>query len=84
MRKTIIVPYEDNLTYPSRDTAKQAVAALCAAHGWPYEFQGENEDGEHFVCIEGLRYVIRRGTHIGQSGPGGYGIKCVELPQNEQ
>ncbi|MDY3617681.1 DUF4318 domain-containing protein [Agathobaculum sp.] len=84
MRKTIVVPYEENRTYPSLNTAKQAIAAYCAEHGYPYEFQGENEDGEQLVRIAGLDYKIRRGVHIGQSGPGGYGISCIELPKKDK
>ena len=78
-KKSIAIPYDNNLTYPSIREAKILVADYCGKNGFPYEFKDVTKEGNTIVQIGGKDYEIRRGPGIGQCGPGGYGISCREI-----
>lgn len=75
LKKSISIPYEDGLTYPSVSIAKQAIAFYCAKENISYDFLGETEEDNFIVRLDGIDHEVLRGNF----GLCGYSIRCREL-----
>lgn len=76
MKKSFEVDYND-VSYPQKDIARNAIACHCAKRGWNYEWRGETDQGELLVEIEGVTYeVVRSQTSYSR---GSYLIRCKEV-----